>query len=138
MRTLAVVLLVVLAGCGGGSEPTDNPTATKAATKATAKPTTKPTIVPPSGTPAPEALSDFRCLTNAKGVWRAGGTISNKGKTKATYQVTVFIGEATGSDESAKTKQLLNIQAGGSATFVIAKVPATGDEGPCHVQVLRR
>ena len=102
------------------------------------KATAKPTIAAPSGTPAPEALSLFRCAKDTKGRWRASGTIANDGKTKATYQVTVYIGEATGSDEKAKTKQLPNIQAGGSAKFAIAKVPAPKDGGPCHVQVLRR
>lgn len=134
MRVFAIVLLLVLAGCGGGSEPTAKPTATKPTAKATAK----PTIAAPTGTPAPQALSLFRCAKDTKGRWRASGTIANDGKSKATYQVTVYIGEATGSEEKAKTKQLPNIQAGGSAKFAIAKVPAPKDGGPCHVQVLRR
>lgn len=134
MRTLAIVLLSVLAGCGGGSDPTDKPTVTVKITKATAK----PTIAAPTGTPAPESLSLFRCAKDSKGKWRASGTIANNGKTKATYQVTVYIGEAAGSDEKAKTTQLANIQAGGSAKFAIEKVPAPKDGGPCHVQVLRR
>ncbi|MDR7085173.1 hypothetical protein J2X11_000012 [Aeromicrobium panaciterrae] len=133
MRTLAVALLLVLAGCGGGGE-TPEPKATATATKATAK----ATIAAPTGTPAPEALSLFRCAKDTKGRWRASGTIANDGKKQATYQVTVYIGEAAGSDEKAKTKQLANIQAGGSAKFVIVKVPAPKDGGPCHVQVLRR
>ncbi len=135
MRALAVVMVLLLAGCGaGGSEPTAKPTATKTTVKATAK----PTLAAPTGKPAPEALSLFRCAKDSKGRWRASGTIANDGKTKATYQVTVYIGEVTGSEEKAKTKQLPNVQAGGSAKFAIAKVPAPKDGGPCHVQVLRR
>jgi hypothetical protein len=134
MRALAVVMVLLLAGCGGGSEPTAKPTATATKTKTTAK----PTIAAPTGTPAPQALSLFRCAKDSKGRWRASGTIANDGKKQATYQVTVYIGEATGSEEKAKTKELANIQAGGSAKFVIVKVPAPKDGGPCHVQVLRR
>lgn len=134
MRAWAVVMVLLLAGCGGGSEPAAKPTATATTTKATAK----PTIAAPIGTPAPEALSLFRCAKDTKGRWRASGTIANDGKKKATYQVTVYIGEATGSEEKAKTDQLPHIQAGGSAKFAIANVPAPKDGGPCHVQVLRR
>ncbi|MEO6604787.1 MAG: hypothetical protein ABIN55_04165 [Aeromicrobium sp.] len=135
MRTLAVALLLVLAGCGGGGgETPTEPTAT--ATKTTAAP--KPTIAAPSGKPAPEALSRFRCDKNAKGEWRAFGTVRNEGKSKATFQVTVFVGEAAGSDEQARTKQLPNVQAGGSVKFAIGKVPAPEAAGTCRVQVLRR
>lgn len=135
MRALAVVMVLLLAGCGGGGgETPTKPTATATKSKATAK----PTIAAPTGTPAPEALSLFRCAKDTKGRWRASGTIANGGKTKATYQVTVYIGEAAGGDEKAKTTQLADIQAGGSAKFAIAKVPAPKEGGPCHVQVLRR
>lgn len=137
MRTLAVALLLVLAGCGGGgetpAEPTE-PTATAARTKAAPK----PTVAAPSGKPAPEVLSRFRCERKAKGEWSAFGTISNEGKSKTTFQVTVFVGEAAGSDEQARTKQLPNVQAGGSVKFSIARVPAPDTGGTCHVQVLRR
>ncbi len=134
MRTLAVALLLVLAGCGGGSDPAAKPTAT--ATKTTAAP--KPTILAPTGKPAPEALSKFLCEKNSKGLWVASGLISNPGKSKATYQVTVYVGEAAGSDEQAKTRQLANVQAGGSVKFAIGAVPAPKDGGTCRVQVLRR
>lgn len=135
MRTLAVALLLVLAGCGGGSEPAAKPTATKTTT---AKAAPKPTIAAPTGKPAPEALSQFRCEKDSKGLWAASGLISNSGKSKATFQVTVYVGEAAGSDEQATTKQLANIQPGGSVKFTLAKVPAPKAGGTCHVQVLRR
>lgn len=136
MRTVAVALLLMLAACGGGSDPASKPTAT--ATKTTTKAPPKPTIAAPSGTPAPEALSQFLCAKDAKGDWNASGTISNSGKNKATYQVTVLVGEAAGTDEQAMTKQLSNIGAGGSVKFALAKIPAPKAGGTCHVQVLRR
>src|SRR5689334_17018178 len=100
MRTLAVALLLVLAGCGGSSDPTTQ------ATRKTATPTqatTKPTVAPPIGVPAPEALSKFRCEEGAKGAWNSSGYLSNDTKTKVSFQVTVYVGEAAGGEERAKT-----------------------------------
>ncbi len=104
----------------------------------TTKAAPKPTIAAPSGTPAPEALSQFLCAKDAKGAWNASGTIANPAKNKATFQVTVHVGEAAGTDEQAMTKQLPNIAAGGSVKFALAKIPAPKAGGTCHVQVLRR
>ena len=138
MRTVAVALLLVLAGCGGGSDPAAAPTTTPTKAKATEKAAVpKPTVAAPSGTPAPESLSRFLCAEDSKDSkdrWRASGTIANSGKSKATFQVTVYVGEATGGAERARTKQLADIQAGGSAKFVITRVPAPEDGGTCHVQ----
>jgi hypothetical protein len=133
MRTLAVVLLLVLAGCGGGS--TSEP---PAPAKTSAKPavTTTAPKVAPTGKPAPEALSRFRCKANAKGIWNASGYLSNTAKTKVTYQVTVYVGEATGGDEKARTTQVPTVAGGGSVRFVVKKVPAPKTGGSCHVQVL--
>ena len=135
MRTLAVALILVLAGCGGGGsddQPSDRVTTTPTPTETT----TKPTVAPPKGTPAPEALSKFRCAKTAKGVWNSSGFLANKSKAKVTFQVTVYVGEAAGGAEKAKTRQVDNVAAGGSTRFVINNVPATNDDGPCHVQVL--
>ena len=135
MRTLAVALILVLAGCGGGGsddQPSDRVTTTPTPTETT----TKPTVAPPKGTPAPEALSKFRCAKTAKGVWNSSGFLANKSKAKVTFQVTVYVGEAAGGAEKAKTRQVDNVDAGGSTRFVINNVPATNDDGPCHVQVL--
>jgi hypothetical protein len=134
MRTFAVALILVLAGCGGGSDdqPSDSVTTTPTPTKAT----TKPTVAPPRGTPAPEALSRFRCAKTPKGVWNSSGYLANKTKAKVTFQVTVYVGEAAGGAEKAKTRRVDNVAAGGSTRFVINNVPATNDDGPCHVQVL--
>ena len=138
MRTVAIALLFVLAACGGGSDPETAAKPTATATKTKAKPAPKPTIAAPTGKPAPEALSQFRCEKDAKGVWKASGTIANSGKNRATYQVTVHVGEAAGSAEQAMTKQLPNIAGGGSAKFALTKVPAPKAGGTCRVQVLRR
>ena len=135
MRTLAVALILVLAGCGGGGsddQPSDRVTTTPTPTETT----TKPTVAPPKGTPAPEALSKFRCAKTAKGVWNSSGFLANKSKAKVTFQVTVYVGEAAGGAEKAKTRQVDNVDAGGSTRFVINNLPATNDDGPCHVQVL--
>ncbi|MGA8988464.1 hypothetical protein [Aeromicrobium sp.] len=130
MRMLAVVLLLVLAGCGGGSDP-----APKASPDA-ASATVKPTVAAPEGTPAPEALSRFRCAKDAKGTWTTSGYVSNPSKSKVTFQVTVYVGEASGAPESAKTRTVPDVAPGGSAKFSITKLPATQADAPCRVQVL--
>ena len=138
MRTVAVAMLFVLAACGGGSDPETATKPSATATKTKARATPKPTIAAPTGTPAPEALSQFRCDKDGKGSWKASGTIANPGKNKATYQVTVHVGEAAGSAEQAMTKQLPNVAGGGSVKFTLTKVPAPKAGGTCRVQVLRR
>jgi hypothetical protein len=135
MRTFVVVLLLVLAGCGAGSDGAGTPAAT-VQPAGDAAPSTAPTVRPPSGAPMPEALSKFRCRPDDKGLWVARGVLANPTKSAMTFQVTVYVGEATGGDEQARTRQVPNIAAGGSTTFVVGRVPAPGDGGPCHVQVL--
>jgi hypothetical protein len=139
MRTFVVVLLLVLAGCGAGSDGGGTPAATVQPAGDGAAPSTAPAVKPPSGAPMPEALSKFRCRPDDdKGLWVARGVLANPTKSTMTFQVTVYVGEATGSDEQARTRQVPNIAAGGSTTFVVARVPAPGDGGRCHVQVLAR
>ena len=133
MRTLTVALLLVLAGCGGGSGSND-PAPAKT-TAAAPQSSGKPTVAPPKGTPAPEALSRFRCAKTSTG-WNASGYLANTSKAKVTYQVTVYIGEAAGGEEQALTRQVPNVAAGGSVKFGLKNVPAPEDGGPCHVQVL--
>ena len=69
-------------------------------------------------------------------MWNSSGFLADKSKAKVTFQVTVYVGEAAGGAEKAKTRQVDNVAAGGSTRFVINNVPATDDDGPCHVQVL--
>src|SRR5215218_7587934 len=134
MRTLAVALILVLAGCGARSE--DPPAKSVTTSPSPTKATTAPTVAPPKGTPAPEALSKFRCAKSVTGVWNSSGYVANKGKAKVTYQVTVFVGEAAGGAEKAKTRRLASVAAGGSTRFVINNLPAPDAGGTCHVQVL--
>lgn len=140
MRVVAVALLLVLAACGGGgSEPKNSSSGTPssaASSQTGVTPTPQPTTAKPTGVPVPEALSGFRCEQDTEGDWNAWGLLSNDGKNKVTYQVTVYIGQATGGEEQAKTKQIPSVAAGGSVKFRISKVPAPTDGGPCHVQVL--
>lgn len=133
MRTLAVALILVLAGCGGSDDPPTTPAKTSASPD---KATTTPTVAPPKGTPAPEALSKFRCAKSSKGKWNSSGYLSNGTKGKVTYQVTVYVGEAAGGAEKAKTRQVPNVAAGGSTRFVVNSLPAPDTGGTCHVQVL--
>lgn len=134
MRTLAVALILVLAGCGASSD--GPPAKTVKTSTSPTKATTRPTVAPPKGTPAPEALSKFRCAKTSKGAWNSSGYLANRGKAKVTFQVTVYVGEAAGGAEKAKTRQVPNVAAGGSTRFVINKLPAPDDGGSCHVQVL--
>lgn len=139
MRVVAVALLLVLAACGGGgSDPAPQQSSTASASEAptTAVPTIAAPTTSPTGKAAPEVLSDFRCEQDAAGVWNASGVLSNGTKSKATYQVTIYIGQATGGDERAKTKQVPSVAAGGSVEFTMSKIPAPKEGGPCHVQVL--
>lgn len=135
---VAVVLCLVLTGCGGGS--TEEPVPTKkATTKVTpVKKATAPTVAAPTGVPAPEDLSDFLCEANARGVWNAVGILHNESRKTATYQVTVFVGQANGKDARARTKQIQPILAGGSTKVSLARIPAGKDATQCYVQVLRK
>jgi len=118
----ALVALSALGGCGGGGEPT----ATQSATVA-------PSDGSPAGTPAPEALSGVTCEKQDK-TWTASGVVANDNKEPATYQVTVYVGDATGGEGQARTERLGEVAAGGSIQFELKDVP-DGD-GPCRVQLV--
>ena len=135
LSAIAGAALLVLTACGTGSDPdpASSPTATTPkATQGTADPT--PPAAEPAGTPAPEALSRFRCEKISSG-WAATGVVANGGKSAATFRVTVYVGPADGSDRDASTRTLADVAAGGSTEFRLEKIPAEGST--CHVQVLR-
>ena len=136
MRVLAVALLLVLAGCGGSSDKAPTATDSTPSAAITGAPGTTPTLQAPRGVPAPEALSRFSCAKNSNGRWTASGYVSNAGKNKATYRVTVYVGPAAGGAGKAKTKEVTDVAAGGSVGFVVGAIPAPKAGGPCHVQVL--
>lgn len=134
MRVAAVALMFVLAACGGGGGSDPEPPAASTGTESSGAAASGSAEL--KGTPAPEALSRFRCEADDDKRWNASGVLSNLGKTKTTYQVTVYIGQATGGEEQARTSQVPSVAAGGSTKFQLKRIPAPTDGGPCHVQVL--
>lgn len=128
---MAGAVLVSLAACSGSDEPTAAATTTPAA-----QPAGSPTIAPPTGDPVPEALSQFRCDPDGAGTFVASGVLANATKAKVTFQVTVYVGQASGAPASAKTKEIPKVAGGGSIAFTIDTIPAPADGGTCHVQVL--
>ena len=131
MRFVAVALLVVLAACSrGSSEPTGPATSTPAPG------VVEPSNPPPTGTPVPEALSDFRCEADGTGTYTATGALSNDTKAAVTFQVTVNVGLPAATPQAAVTKQVPKVKAGGSTTFEIVKIPVAAEGGTCHVQVV--
>lgn len=137
---VAAVLCLVLAGCGGGStgDPAPTDKATAGSTSGQASTTVKPTATSPNGVPAPEDLTDFQCEADKKGEWNASGILRNESKDRATYQVTVFVGEANGQDAKAMTTRVESVLAGGSTKVEVSQIPADKDAGQCYVQVLRK
>lgn len=138
MKGLAVAgALLAVSACGGGSDEPTDPTPTPEKTAAgsgtpTAEPT--PSAVELSGTPAPEALSKFRCEEVDSG-WAAAGLLTNDSKESVNFQVTVYIGPADGTDREATTQRFAKVAAGGSMDFKFEKISNDGSE--CHVQVLK-
>ena len=132
MRSAAALsLLLVLAACGGSGEDT-----TPKAEPSPTEPATSPTIAPPTGEPVPGALSQFRCDPDGAGTFVATGVLKNSTKAKVTFQVTVYVGEATGAPASARTERLPDVAAGGSVDFTVDAIPAPAEGGTCHVQAL--
>ena len=133
MRFATVALLVLLAACGRGA---DEPSAPQSTTPAVASGIVQTTLTP-SGDPAPEALSQFRCEPDGTGTYTASGVLANDAKTATTFQVTVHVGVPIDGQQPAKTKQVPKVAGGGSVDFKVFKVPAAGDGPTCHVQVLK-
>jgi len=129
--TAMAMIAVVLSGCGGSGDGT--PGDTSPATPATT--TSGP--APLEGKPAPEDLSGFVCDRDDAGKWSASGVLKNATKADATYQVTVFLGDASGKSADAKTKHIGLIKAGQSLTFAYESLPEADADTQCFVQVLR-
>jgi hypothetical protein len=132
MRMAALSLLLVLAACGGAAEKATPDASTTPANQ----PVASPTIAPPTGTPVPEALSQFRCDPDGAGTYQATGVVKNSSKQKVDFQVTVHVGEPSATPQSAMTQRVPNVAARASAEFSIATIPAPAEGGTCHVQVL--
>jgi hypothetical protein len=126
----ALALVVALGGCGGSDEPAE-PTATK-----TAEPKPSASIAVETGKPAPQDLASFRCAADAKGRWNAVAIVSNTTKKAQDYQITVHVGPAEGEASPARTQSIGRINAGGSVTVRVLKIPAAAPDGPCQVQLL--
>lgn len=133
MRIAAVGLLVLLAACGSGSAgPATAPSTTPVAATGIVQ-----TTITPTGTPVPEALSQFRCEPDGEGTYAASGVLANDAKATTTFQVTVYVGVPIAGQQPAKTKQVPKVAGGGSVDFKLFKIPATAEGGTCHVQVLK-
>ena len=112
MRTLAVALLLVLAGCGGGSsDPPAKPTKTTAATSAD-QGNDQADGRPAERHPRAGGALEVPLRQGPQGKWNTSGYVANETKTKVTFQVTVYVGEAAGGEEKAKTRQVPNVAAG--------------------------
>lgn len=126
MRLWVLVLLVVaLAGCGGGDdEPSSKPSTE--VTSATGVPAQA------EGTVDPLAITTFTCRKNAEGRWGVKGTLTNTGKQARNYRVTAFIGQQTG---PARSVDLDQVKADASVPFTLRPIVAAPD-GPCRLQAL--
>lgn len=125
LRALALVALLALGGCGGGSaEP--GPSATPSAS------------VPADqqGTPAPQALSDLSCAATDQGTWTATGALANDADQPVTYRVTAYVGPADGVPRRGVGTTVESVEADESARFEITGIPPHGEAPTCHVQVL--
>src|SRR5690606_10099042 len=74
---MTMLALVLLAGCGGSGDG-------EAAPK-TSEPTDPATPALAEGEPAADALKDFVCRADDKGVWSATGSVKNSGKVAVGY-----------------------------------------------------
>jgi hypothetical protein len=140
----ALVLLVALGGCGGGDEPASSnaPTKDTSTRDHALKELTEKTkaradqLSAEHGKPAPQDLTSFRCARDAKGQWNAVAVVSNSAKKAQSYQITVHVGPAEGEESPARTQSVGRVNAGGSVTVRVLKVPAAAPDGPCQVQLL--
>lgn len=131
VTTAVVMIAVLLSGCGGSGDDASSDRSPATAKVATVSP------APLEGKPAPEDLSGFGCDRSDAGVWSSSGVLKNATKADATYQVTVFLGEANGKPANATTKHIGVIKAGQSLAFAYESLPEAAADVQCFVQVLR-
>lgn len=131
LTTVALAMVLPLGACGGS----DDPPAKKAEPDAAKTPAASAPAAP-QGTPVPQAISSFQCSQDAKKRWTASAVIGNDTKNAQKYRVTVYIGPPGVQETPARTKEVGTIQAGGSLTVRLTKIPGKPKAGPCHVQVL--
>jgi len=122
------------AGCAGGGEPTaavDDPTATE---------TTWSDPSGPAGTIDPDALSGFACGADRSGTWSATGTLTNRGRTRDGFVVTVLVAGDDTATAQGKRERISGLGAGEFVELRLARLPAPApsDDLTCQVQVLRR
>lgn len=120
---MPVLLVLAVAGCGGG-EKDESPTPAASSTPAAG--------TEAAGTVDPLAITSFACHRDAGGQWKVRGTLKNSGKQVRDYRITAFIGQQTG---PARTVDLDRVKAGGSAPFALDPVVAAPD-GPCRLQAV--
>ncbi|MFT4300023.1 MAG: hypothetical protein QM597_10350 [Aeromicrobium sp.] len=121
--SLALSACLAMSACGGGrdAQPDASNTPTAEAT----------------ATPAPEALSGFRCQAGDDGTWTASGTLANSGSEAASYGVDLYVGPADGQERPVAHQDFENVQPGGSVPIEFPGLSAQGDPATCYVRVLR-
>ncbi len=122
----SVLLIVVLAGCGGIPNVTPN-------TADSSTPTTVPTIGP--GTVMTDALREARCVQAADGTWTAYGVVKNTTKQTRSFDVNIYVGPAGGAAGVAQVVTVSKLAPGKSAPWEATAVQATDPAGPCYLRV---
>jgi hypothetical protein len=125
LAALLPALLLVVGCSGDGPDPA-----------ARATPSASPTAEGlPDGTAVPELLSGVECAADDEGVWSASGVVTNPTKNAVSYQVSAQVGPAGGTSP-AVTLLLDDVAGGAEQPFVLADVPTSSPDGPCHLQLL--
>jgi hypothetical protein len=131
-----VVVALVLAACGGGSDdPSASPTSDSPMV-------TQP---PASGDRADDQvvdaagdLSDFVCAADEEGDWDASGVVTNSTGERADYRVTVVVADGPGTALPGKSRTLTALDPGVAEPFKVKRLAPSGEADPsCNVEVLR-
>lgn len=140
--TGALALALVLGGCGGGADKPDDRSAEASTAPAKSSSASSPSAEASAqsgvkAAPALDDLSGFSCKADEAGTWKAVGVLRNDGKKKASYRVTVYLGQADGKQRDAKEKAIGVVEAGQSVKFAYQSLPDADAESQCFVQVRR-